>query len=668
MTSRRRSRGTDPGARAPGSAGCLLVIGGYHEYAVFLDAVYEATAQEFVSSPSLSDFYEVRFVDMGPRPARPGSGSLAIAALALGFTTRLGDVAKNFSALIIFDQSADSVAELLRECQANSVLSDLAVRLQGMASYEDRKLANRQAGTEPRIAIAPHGRRTVPEFVTEITAFAENLLDHFGSGVETGVPAQTVNEIGAREQPKLRSVVAAAAWANEDAELNARRAELRRLAEIRKEAELSKETELRREAEARREAGKKIAERRAADAREAAVIAARQGAKDVDTVRESVDLPDADAIEEVPAAIKSPAAALDAGDGPPAEETGPEAPESGAASRFSPLASAAGFVSRVRGLTTPKQARLDNDPGAKLLLDSAESLRAGDEQGLHAYLAALRIYADRGISDGQRQHYLEIVRDGGLLSTRLPVVPLAEAFCESVLGLLFTMPLNYRAYCEVEDLALTWTSGSLLPYPLLEVIGRSRSEDVKPGIIANFQLGTDRLYAWLRSGQVSARQLILAADDHGIRPSHADMMYEAILLLLHRTRSEHDRQAAVAALYENGYLATAIRTRYPSSVSDQVRVLRAILGAVYPRGLDRRGVAAVLTADTPSAALAIAVLGELADPADSTWAVEFFAEQLERWAADPARKAQLLKLLRSNAYELARPSSAPEHSGRPQGE
>ena len=62
--------------------GCLLVVAGYDDISPALRALTEEAVSRINVSPELADFFDGRFVGLGPRPARDGDRSAAVARLA----------------------------------------------------------------------------------------------------------------------------------------------------------------------------------------------------------------------------------------------------------------------------------------------------------------------------------------------------------------------------------------------------------------------------------------------------------------------------------------------------------------------------------------------------------------------------------------------------------
>jgi hypothetical protein len=271
MTSTHGSWDADSGARAADSAECLLVVGGYSENSRDVEDVVTAARDRILMSPSAGDFFELRHVDMGPRPGPTAEGGAGVARLVFELTSRPGGVARNFSALLVIDQSVRAVDRVLRECRANSVLSELNVKLRGIARSDDRCGANDGLTSETggRTVISPDGERLSEEDLDkEIERYAGDLLADFGSGGQQGLPASQLDELGAEAESQLRSVVEAAGTAS----LERRKAELREEA-AQREAALTRKAERRRDEErerAKRRELKRDAKRQQAEATAAA--------------------------------------------------------------------------------------------------------------------------------------------------------------------------------------------------------------------------------------------------------------------------------------------------------------------------------------------------------------------------------------------------------------
>ena len=594
MTSTQGSWDADFEARAADSAECLVVVGGYSEYRLDLDQAVRAARLRLLMSPSLADFFELRLVDMGLRPAGVGGNADdAAEVVRLGFelTSRPGEVARNFSALLIIDPSARVVDRLLRECRANSVLSDLNVRFRGIARNDDRSRVTHGVapGSGTRTVISLDGERLSSDPLdAEIARYAEDLLADFGSGAEQGLPPRKLDQVGAEAESRLRSVVEAESAAT----LERRRAELKQEA-VRRDADLRRETE-RKRAAARQDAElrelKRDAERRDADP---------AAARETERVDQQED-------------IRPPKAARDA---QPAARGSAQTPTNEA----------------YRGASWPEASGADNaeSDAEMLLLGCAALIQARNKKGLQATLSRLRAYASVRISDEERQRLRLIMIKDRLLLPGLHLDDLEVRFYDVMLRLAYGLPLSYPAYCDIEDvLSVPGKSVRYPQFPLLEAISGGGTADIRVAAITAYHLGEGWLANWFRSGRIDLGQLIATLDQTWDRPHHADLMYDVSLKFLAVSRGRRTSRAVIAGLHEHGYLAAALLKQYPESDQDQVNVLIGFLRAAYPNGLNRRAVRKIAAVSASTRALRRAVLASLRASADREWAADLFAERL----------------------------------------
>jgi hypothetical protein len=223
MTGKQDRWNADYQPRAADSAACLLVVGGYEEYGTALRRAVSGAGERVLMSPALGDFIEVRFCDLGPRPSHAGRGTPEVARLVLELTSRPRDVARNFSAVLVFDESALVVDHLLQACAADPALRQLNARCLGIAGREDRpKRAKGSTRTPDDIVTARSGKWNIDEFIVEVYALAERLLNDFGSGWQPGVRPEEVSRLGSVVQPAARGVIART-QAGEDARSAPRR-------------------------------------------------------------------------------------------------------------------------------------------------------------------------------------------------------------------------------------------------------------------------------------------------------------------------------------------------------------------------------------------------------------------------------------------------------------
>jgi hypothetical protein len=594
-------------ARAADSSECLLVIGAYTQNQGQLDKVVAAARDQILMSPALGDFFELRLVDMGPRPGTPDDDAAGVARLVFELTSRPRTAARNFSALLFIDQSAVEVERVLRDFGANSVLSELNVRFRGIARKDDRSPVTEGGVQEtgPRTVMSPEGERlTTDDLEVEVARYAEDLLVEFGTGGEQGLSARRLDELGAEAESRLHSVVEA----DMAATLERRKAELMNEA-ARREAALRQEIEQRQEAERReteRRELKRDAERRAAEA---------------------VADPEAEAAAERETGLA------------PAEQGDPAPQQAGEATQPRLTGPLGGLVSRARNRSSsPDADGADLDANA-MLLDCKARIAAGDEKTLRAYLAKLRAHADAGISDAERRSFRVSIIEDRLLWPGRDLGDLDVQFYNVLLRLAYGLPLSYAAYCDVEDFLSAVGGRPSYPQPsLLEAISEGGTADIRVAAVARYHLGEDRLTKWFRSGQVEVKQLFDALDGTWDRPHHADIMYNVTLDYLSGRRWRYNSRTVMAGLRAHGYLAAALLRQYPELEQHQISLMIAFLRAAYPDKLDRRTVKDIVAVSDPTRALRRAVLASLRVPADREWAADVFADQSKRKALPPGKK------------------------------
>jgi hypothetical protein len=175
------------GSDESGSAGCLLLVGSYSNVAAGLSALTADAAARVMMSPAAGDFTEVRFVDLGPRPARAGEPSAAVVRIAHQIVRPARRRARNYFALVVADRSAALTEATLLACAADPVMAALPLRWRGLASIEDR-----QAGAQIAVAdvrLPPGGSWSRAGLVDELRAFAGELLSEFAAGRDPGLSA-----------------------------------------------------------------------------------------------------------------------------------------------------------------------------------------------------------------------------------------------------------------------------------------------------------------------------------------------------------------------------------------------------------------------------------------------------------------------------------------------
>ena len=193
---------------------CLLLVGGYSSNARRLRAVVAAVEKRILASPTLADFYDVRFVDLGTRPKSPDSPSAAVARAANELARPRPGAESYYFAFVVVGKSAAAVERVLRDCASDQVVSALPVRLRGVAVVDDRPQGtDTPDATEdrPDIVLSAGGDEDNGELVTQIFRFADKLLAEFALGQEPGLRRERLADMQRASAAALRAAEAAMA-------------------------------------------------------------------------------------------------------------------------------------------------------------------------------------------------------------------------------------------------------------------------------------------------------------------------------------------------------------------------------------------------------------------------------------------------------------------------
>jgi hypothetical protein len=170
---------------------CLVLVTSYLHAASLVERVTTEAAERLILSPSLGDFIKLRNAHIGHQPSRGGQHSAA---------TRITDhllqpqpgIGRNYFAVVILDQSAATVEGVLQDCAASPLLSALPIRLLGLASREDRRVARLPSQAE--ILISPAGAWQRQELVDELLRYASTLMHGFAGGRQPGLTADEMTQ------------------------------------------------------------------------------------------------------------------------------------------------------------------------------------------------------------------------------------------------------------------------------------------------------------------------------------------------------------------------------------------------------------------------------------------------------------------------------------------
>jgi hypothetical protein len=213
-----------PGPGEPDSEGCLLLVASYADVAPVIRGVAEDAASRIMMSPTLGDFIELRFVDLGPRPvpASPTEAAVAppetapaqkalhnsaVAVIADALTLPCGGAGRNYFALVVADRSATTAGTVLDGCAADPVIAALPLRCLGLASVDDR-LSAPESGLAQEVTVSPTGSWTSGDLVDELRRYGERLLNDFATGYERGLTAGELSELRSRSRRDTPDVLA----------------------------------------------------------------------------------------------------------------------------------------------------------------------------------------------------------------------------------------------------------------------------------------------------------------------------------------------------------------------------------------------------------------------------------------------------------------------------
>lgn len=170
---------------------CLVLVTSYIGAVALVEKVTTQATGRLIMSPSLGDFIELRYAHIGHQPSQGGQQSAAARIAERLMQPRPG-IGRNYFAVVILDRSAAAVEAVLKDCTASPFLSALPIRLLGIASREDRRVANPPTGTE--ILVSPVGAWQRQELVEELLRYADSLLHDFAGGRQPGLTADELTQ------------------------------------------------------------------------------------------------------------------------------------------------------------------------------------------------------------------------------------------------------------------------------------------------------------------------------------------------------------------------------------------------------------------------------------------------------------------------------------------
>ncbi|HWF79304.1 MAG TPA: hypothetical protein VN695_01895 [Streptosporangiaceae bacterium] len=163
-----------------------------------MDSVVAQTATRIVTSPALSDFIDLRFVDVGPIPDPDATPADAVRRLVRELTRHGGVAGRSYFALVIVHKSAEAVRRLLLACADDEVIAALPLDCLGIASVDDRQTdamtADEQAAWA-RIVLAPKGSWQRDDLVGELLRQADQLMRDFATSHRAGLTTGQIDDL-----------------------------------------------------------------------------------------------------------------------------------------------------------------------------------------------------------------------------------------------------------------------------------------------------------------------------------------------------------------------------------------------------------------------------------------------------------------------------------------
>lgn len=158
-----------------GLKGCLLLVASYAETASVVRDVTATAQRRILLSPGLADVVEVHFVELGPRPVGPDDKARLDGLVRRLTTTTNDDLAVCYSALLVIDETADSVDRLLAHCREHPVLARIPMARRGLA-VTGTTARPALAWDEDAVLVSPGEFWSEEDLLAQVSSFAEELL------------------------------------------------------------------------------------------------------------------------------------------------------------------------------------------------------------------------------------------------------------------------------------------------------------------------------------------------------------------------------------------------------------------------------------------------------------------------------------------------------------
>jgi hypothetical protein len=180
--------GNNPGHSAAhtddDTEGCLCLVVGYAKKDGLIADVTAEVERRIMMSPALSDFLQLRYVDLGPQPGQAGDRYRPVHQVVDDLMAVQDTAGHSHFALIVIAKSAVTIEDLLGSCAVEPFLSRLRMRLAGIASSDDRKEARGSVDIVSSPSGSWHNER---QLVDALRQRCEELPRYFATRGEPGL-------------------------------------------------------------------------------------------------------------------------------------------------------------------------------------------------------------------------------------------------------------------------------------------------------------------------------------------------------------------------------------------------------------------------------------------------------------------------------------------------
>ncbi|HET7012634.1 MAG TPA: hypothetical protein VFI65_01915 [Streptosporangiaceae bacterium] len=290
------------------------------------------------------------------------------------------------------------------------------------------------------------------------------------------------------------------------------------------------------------------------------------------------------------------------------------------------------------------------DTGAASLLDEcAYWFNEGQRPDqLQRRLTDLRKHLDRTHSDVELRRYRRIIREERLFrkkDVRLEPSVRIE-FYLILIRLAYETPLSYQSYCEIEATVGYGASDGRMSHPMLaEAMRQIGTKDRDVELLVLAAIDREQAQQSLSEKRDPPAALVEMATRQRRRIAHEQVLCGAAIWYM---VSYPDPELARKALSQHGYLAATLTRLYPDDHNHQVRLLGALLKAVFGPSLTNDDIAELLGSGPPTPALVKIVTEQVnldTDPIEALLLLIYGQASIQE--IDPIRRKRYSALLKS---------------------